>query len=326
MDNVEQAWRDVANIPVAVSGNGGDWQTYMVGFRLVHEFQLDWDNAWEILLDYNQRCRPPWSEADLERKLDHAFQRDGSPASATGISAHRRPPVGPRSVHQSTARPAHHEVPEIALAKKETKQIVTEYPMPVDSWKKHSPVAMPTDPSEAWKLWLRLFDPGDVIWIGDRNNSGSEACSCHFRTVEHWLDRPWSTRRNSPIPIQSWGQLTCPAVFKPGSYSRCKANILQQPYIVLESDTLSKDKSGGLFRWLDKNDILRLRCVVDSGNKSLHGWFEMPPAKHIPILKKVLTVLGCDRSMFSPSQPVRLPGGWRDADRQRPQPVLYLDV
>ena len=53
---------------------------------------------------------------------------------------------------------------------------------------------------------------------------------------------------------------------------------------------------------------MRLVAVIDAGNKSCHGWFQMPPQPHVEELQIILPALGCDAGMFRPSQPARLAG------------------
>jgi hypothetical protein len=56
----------------AISGSGGHNATFMVAQRLVRGFELDEATAYRLLSVWNQRCVPPWSDADLRRKLRQA--------------------------------------------------------------------------------------------------------------------------------------------------------------------------------------------------------------------------------------------------------------
>jgi hypothetical protein len=58
--------------PPAISGQNGHGVTYRLACELVNGFALDGD-AWGILVDYNRRCEPPWSEKELRHKLDQAL-------------------------------------------------------------------------------------------------------------------------------------------------------------------------------------------------------------------------------------------------------------
>ncbi len=60
-------------MPPAVAGNGGHSQTYSAATALVHGFELDVSVALQILSEhYNVRCDPPWSEKELQHKIDQA--------------------------------------------------------------------------------------------------------------------------------------------------------------------------------------------------------------------------------------------------------------
>jgi hypothetical protein len=67
----------VAKIPQAVSKEGGHNRTYHVACTLIVGFALSEDEAWPILLEFNQRCEPPWSEHELRHKLEGAMKEEG---------------------------------------------------------------------------------------------------------------------------------------------------------------------------------------------------------------------------------------------------------
>jgi hypothetical protein len=61
-----------------------------------------------------------------------------------------------------------------------------------------------------------------------------------------------------------------------------------------------------------------LHCIIDTAGKSLHAWFDAPKNKTAERrLKAGLEVFGCDPKVFTYSQPVRVPGAWRDGKLQR---------
>ena len=67
------AW--AAAVPEAISGSGGHNTTFAVARKLLQDFGpigLNEGDAWSILLDYNARCKPPWSERELQHKFDNA--------------------------------------------------------------------------------------------------------------------------------------------------------------------------------------------------------------------------------------------------------------
>jgi hypothetical protein len=72
--SIDRARTYVEKMPDAVSGADGHGATFAVACKLV-EFGLSPDDAWMLLLEYNQRCQPQWSEHELRHKLDDAFRR-----------------------------------------------------------------------------------------------------------------------------------------------------------------------------------------------------------------------------------------------------------
>jgi len=64
------------NIPGAVSGSGGHSQTYAAATAMVHGFALDPAVAFDLLMrEFNPRCVPPWSEAEMMHKVEDAANK-----------------------------------------------------------------------------------------------------------------------------------------------------------------------------------------------------------------------------------------------------------
>ena len=70
----ERAAAYAAAMPPAISGQGGHQATFAVASALIHGFALSEEQAWPIMCEYNARCSPPWSEAELRHKLADAFK------------------------------------------------------------------------------------------------------------------------------------------------------------------------------------------------------------------------------------------------------------
>jgi hypothetical protein len=84
----------LAKVPGAVEGQGGDKQTYTVACRLTVGFDLTVEDALPLLLEYNQRCEPPWTDDELRRKLDYASREPGERGALLRGQGEGRP--GPR--------------------------------------------------------------------------------------------------------------------------------------------------------------------------------------------------------------------------------------
>lgn len=173
----------------------------------------------------------------------------------------------------------------------------------------NDPVGAITEPpSEHWRYLLCLFDEDDIVWVGrDKWDTGKPKHRWRFQRVIDWLG--WQA-----CP----GKLICPNTFAPRTYSRANDNVLATKFLVVESDELSRNEVGAVFRWLEKAySGMTLRAIVDTAGKSLHGWFDYPSPAVLEELKDFLPRLKFDPAMFAPSQPCRLPGALRDKAYQR---------
>ncbi len=163
------------------------------------------------------------------------------------------------------------------------------------------------DPDDQFRTWLRLWPANSTVWIGDVYSSGRPEHATHFRPLSEWY-------QIGP----AMGNYTCGAAFKPGSFRRSNENIQGQRFLVVESDSLQKDEIGAVFAYLNNRLRYNLHAIIDTAGKSLHGWFDCPRDKVMEDrLKAALTVFGCDPKLFTYSQPVRVPGAWRNGKLQR---------
>lgn len=179
---------------------------------------------------------------------------------------------------------------------------------------------IPTSLPDHFLAWRdRIWNPEALIWIGEPHHSGQFFHKTHFMLAGEAMMK---------------GHFTCASTFKSGSFSRANDGVSGTPYMIVEGDAVvgapvtdaekqeNKKACAAIFNWLRREMNLDLRCVIDSGNKSLHGWFRMPDKNVFDQLKIMLPVLGCDKAMFKPSQPARLPGILRE--NGNPQQLLYL--
>jgi hypothetical protein len=163
------------------------------------------------------------------------------------------------------------------------------------------------DADEQFRTWLRLWPAHSHVWIGDVYSSGRPEHRTHFRPVSEWY-------QIGPV----MGNYTCGSSFKPGSYQRSNVNCNGTRFLVVESDTLKKDEIGAVFAYMNNRLHFNLHAIIDTAGKSLHGWFDAPRDRLIETrLKTVLHVFGCDPKLFTYSQPVRVPGAYRDGKLQR---------
>lgn len=163
------------------------------------------------------------------------------------------------------------------------------------------------DAQDQFRTWLKLWPAHCHVWIGDVFSSGKPEHRTHFRPLAEWY-------QIGPV----MGNFTCGASFKPGSYQRSNENLNGHRFLVVESDMLSKDEVGAVFAYLHRRLRYRLHCIIDTGGKSLHAWFDAPRNRVLENrLKAGLVAFGCDPKVFTYSQPVRVPGAWREGKLQR---------
>lgn len=189
-------------------------------------------------------------------------------------------------------------------ARKALPTILEKYRWSYDTILSESPVNVRTNEADHWKLLLCKFQPDDVVWIGERESSGRPENSVSFRPVTDWLKCGWAP-----------GPFTCPATFKNNICSHSNNNVLERRFVVVESDELTRDEVGAVFRYLIECEM-KLIAVVDTAGKSLHGWFIHTGDDVMEALRLLLPALKCDPKMLTASQPARLPSAMRGEKRQ----------
>lgn len=125
---------------------------------------------------------------------------------------------------------------------------------------------------------------------------------------------------------------------------RCRENAPNpRRYLVAECDdiTLSKNQKASLLTALANHPFseqgippLPLVMAVDSGGKSIHGWFRCDGFAEDQLLAwtRLAVALGHDKAMWRPEQVFRMPGGTRhsqDANRRTiavPQHILFFSL
>lgn len=78
-DMVIRARGYLKTVEGAISGSNGHSKTLYAACCLIHKFGLSVDQAWPLMLEYNEsKCCPPWSAIDLKRKLSEAIRLRGN--------------------------------------------------------------------------------------------------------------------------------------------------------------------------------------------------------------------------------------------------------
>ena len=205
-------------------------------------------------------------------------------------------------------------------------------PYIVDDWYleflDQSPIRFHDLESLRHEFIIRLFYCDDILWLGDsRKESGQPRHTANFRTAADWL-------KMDKLP-----QMIAAGVFDSGTISRGKDFVVESPYIVIECDELigyapktesekaeNKKLSAALIRYAQDRLGLILRAVIDTGNKSLHAWFDRPPESVFQALVDNAERLRIDSSVLNQCQysPLRLPNCIHEKSNQEAT-LIYLN-
>ena len=85
----ERARKYLAKMPPAISGQGGHDATFRAACVLVLGFGLSTSEALGLLLEWNLSCQPPWSERELQHKVDDAARQPGERNYLRNVSPER---------------------------------------------------------------------------------------------------------------------------------------------------------------------------------------------------------------------------------------------
>jgi hypothetical protein len=142
---VQCAERLVADTPGAISEHKGHDRTFEFAIKL-SKIGLDPTTEFELFSQWNLKCEPPWTDSELQHKLDDAHKtRNLPPPKAT---------MGKRRLAREASR---------ALD-----TVLRGYATTPDAFLMSSPVPIPTDPRSHCNLHLRLFQDDDVVWTGEK--------------------------------------------------------------------------------------------------------------------------------------------------------------
>jgi len=184
-----------------------------------------------------------------------------------------------------------------------------------------SPVPIPDDPWEQQQLVLgSLYGPDEKLFIGERHGA-------KVQPVRDWLGRHEPGRLLGPhiIPNVLSG---AEGDTKDGRRSRrADSCVAAFRFAVIEFDNLPREEQ--LAFWAAVR--LPVAVLVDSGNKSVHGWVMVDAADRESWERDVeqglfgtrLMPLGVDASCRNESRLSRMPGFIRP-DTNRGQHLLYL--
>lgn len=319
----ERATKYVSKIPGAIQGNQGDCQTLAVANVLVWDFALSGSEALAILLrEFNPRCSPPWSEAELVRKIQSAMNQPHHKPRGNLLGT-ARPPSASRFVN----------TPPTSRVKIDPVTAVENYlrgfwANEAELWEA-SPMRPPDDWTQDGLAFVEaLYQPGEQInfvtdyIVGDDGKARPKGCGATMERdalLVHWRDHrmPRSEAggwlRMNPTDGQGVGD----------------ANVTAFRFALLECDDLPVELQLSLFARLP----LPVAAIFTSGGRSLHSWVRVDAGGAQEYRNTVSTMLALlakfdvDGKNKNPSRLSRLPGvvrriGEQGGGRQR---LLYLN-
>jgi hypothetical protein len=351
MTPLDRARAYLASTPGAIAGQGGHNHTFAVCCAVIHGFDLSESEASIAVDEWNRKCDPEWSEAELDHKISEAYGSTDIKGRPRGYLLRENQPVRklvakkpelnpPRT--QPTFNVDNWRVETIANQGSEILAGLSD--RSIDDIKACSPFPLPQGPDENFESYLSIWgEEKNNIWIGHVEDSGSPAMLTYFQPPSRWANR------GNPNGNKLW---TAGCSFAKGAFSRSKENIVEQRFVIAESDRYDYSRQAAIFFFLKETLKLPIKMVVNTMGVSLHIWIDITnlSKEYVANLQTLLCGLhngleeiegkkrrkyrggmGCDPATFRGSQPARLPGGERPADPQNGkqgglQHIIYLDL
>ena len=335
MDAITRAQKHIDTLDPAVSGSGGHPATYRACRILVNDYNLSVEEAWPILLTYNEKCEPPWHEKDLRRKLEDAARRPKGNQGTDKSQGRKKPDVAtlPPSKRIATGPAKYNPPPKAPTGPPPVPQL--DASMLASLAEKGAPVLTrhflanisATDPALVTPdSYLRaLFDVerGEkTIIFADRKTQGQ--CL--------WPDQAKHIPTDAPDGIIFLGQPVDGffRIIDGKKTRRTSESVLTWRHALLESDHMNN-----MLQWLQALITLPLPIIsiTFSGSRSLHVLFRLEASTHeewrgyVDQIKPALALIGADlQALTNHLVMPRLPGCWRTVDGQKKlQQLLYFN-
>lgn len=159
-----------------------------------------------------------------------------------------------------------------------------------------------------------LYQPDEILYVGSGVSGG------HRVQVKDWSVRDDQQEFITPNPYERWQGTNLQGETTTGN---CKDGIKCRRFLIVEFDLapdglpFSRGAQAKILTYLAATAPLVM--AVDSGGKSIHGWFGCP-SNPVEWFSKAVE-LGADPALWRIQQLTRLPGGLRqDGNRQS---ILY---
>jgi hypothetical protein len=304
----------VAKIPGAVAGSGGHNQTFTVACALVKGFDMAPDQARALMAEYNARCEPPWTAAELEHKLNSADRsRDDQPRGWLRVA-----PAGGTALRSDRRTAAPMPAPKAEFKN----EALTAF---AARWREFVDTGWLAERSGVMPYWViardflnALYDRKKekvVIFTNDKSQGQAlwpdEEMPVTGREGVWYLAQPVDGQyRENPRCVDAKGEKKLSR--------RSEESVMAWRYLVIESDEASpRDWLGALVQL-----PLRIAAIYTSGGRSIHALVRLDAATkqewdgQVKLMKPVLVTLGADAKSLTAVRLTRLPGCWREGKRK----------
>jgi len=180
---------------------------------------------------------------------------------------------------------------------------------------------IPEDPKQHFLLWCKLWQPGDIAWVGERYDSNHAFLTHLFQPVLQ-AEIMWDKITTEGLD-HARGLL-----WKADADSRKMDQSCGMRLLIVEHDNEGLEGNVALWRYARDFLGLNLRMVISTGGKGWHGIFDAPSNLASMDTKiKSLARLGADAGALSQSC-TRVPGARRNSTEKTPggalQQIIWL--
>lgn len=162
-------------VPPAISGEGGDKQTFRMACILVLGFGLDRGEAIQLLREYNQVCVPPWEDRELLRKIDYANKQTGERNYLRGVEQSDWDKIKIPEYRQPQDKPAKDVRKTTLLGGSLTY---------IEKRRRGEEYLIELGLPEVDKMLGGGVAPGEVVLLGARPSHGKSAAA--LQALHHW--------------------------------------------------------------------------------------------------------------------------------------------
>jgi len=340
MDLLSRARSYLSRLDGAQSGAGGHDTTFKAAAALVKGFDLSPEDAMPLMEDYNARCSPPWSLAELRHKLVSASSAADTKPRGYLLNGEKRKAeaAGVAREPRKVVAPARYDVAKLNLFANGCRDRIDKV------WlAERSPLRVEwgNRPGLAADVLSFLFEREDLVLLFKRRWSQGDFGVWRAGGLRLGRERGVKAVR-SEVPTESNAGMLLMAAPVDGSWRivpgqldkdgrpkwsrRNSACVTRFPYLVLESDSAPLDL------WLRALALLELRiaAVFSSGGKSVHALVRVDARSKSEfddcgrLVASVLECIGADPQALKGLPMSRVPGVKR-LESGGIQELWYLD-